>query len=74
MTLTKIQKQERAKRKRNMLKMRGLPTPPGTRPRKYTPVAEPGFKPIPTYKVPYFGHLLSYLNLMFTPWWRRRQK
>ena len=45
MTLTKIQMQERAKRKRN--RMRGLPTPPGTHPREYRPSGTPIFKPMP---------------------------
>lgn len=43
--LTKIQIQNRARRKRN--RMRGLPTPHGTRPLEYRQSGKPIFKPMP---------------------------
>jgi len=67
--LTKIQIQNRARRKRN--RMRGLPTPPGTRPREYREAGAPIFKPVPLYGVgPDF---ISTLNRFLNPrhWWRR---
>ena len=49
--LTKIQTQERAKRKNNRVKMRGLLTPPGTPPRQYWPGALTIVFPCQTDKV-----------------------
>ncbi len=43
--LTKIQIMERKRRKRERVKMRGMPTPKGTPPAQYIPVATPWFKP-----------------------------
>lgn len=43
----KIQLQEKARRKRERIKMRGLPTPPGTQPRISSAGSQPVFKPMP---------------------------
>jgi len=74
MVLTKIQAQERAKRERNRLKMRGLLTPPGTPPRKYIPVSEPWWKGPGVGFILDLGGMLTRLNLLLTPWGRRRLK
>lgn len=42
--LTPTQKRERARRKKQRTKMRGMPNPPGTRPRQFTSEGEPVFK------------------------------
>lgn len=74
MTLTKIQLQERDKRKRNRLNMMGLRQPPGTKPREYKPSGKPVFRPIPTRELD-LSRLLGGLNLLLrAPWWRPRQK
>jgi len=74
MVLTKIQAQERAKRKRNRLKMRGLLTPPGTPTRRYRPVSGPAWKGPRIGALPDLGGMLTRLNLLLTPWGRRRLK
>lgn len=74
MTLTNIQIRERAKRKKNRIKMLyGLPTPQGTKPRAYEPKGEPIFKPAPIPR-PDLSHLFEVLNLRWLPWWRRRER
>ncbi len=58
-TLTKIQIQERARRKRERIKtMFGLPTPHGTRPREHSDTGAPIFKPVP---VPDFSSVFKRL-------------
>ena len=71
--LTKIQIQERAKRKRS--RMRGLPTPPGTRPMEYRQSGKPIFKPMPRPGElgPGFLEALN-LTLFRRLGWRRRPK
>lgn len=63
--LTKIQAQGRARRRRNSVKMRGLPTPPGTRPREFRPSAEPAWKPIPVPSPLTAKGWLDFLNRVF---------
>lgn len=43
--LSPIQVQERSRRKKQGVKARGMPNPPGTRPRQFTATGEPVFKP-----------------------------
>lgn len=43
--MTPIQIQERARRKRERIKMRGMPNSKGTPPRRFTAAGEPAFKP-----------------------------
>lgn len=50
----KIQRQERAKRDRNRLKMRGLLTPPGRKPRAHEVMGDPVFKPGPGPRISSF--------------------
>lgn len=68
----KIQIQERAKRKRNRLNQGGLRTPPGTHPGVHKVSGEPVFKPIEGGAGFNLDHFLERINLLLTPWWRRR--
>lgn len=67
--LTKIQMQERAKRNRNRLKMRGKLMPKGTPPREYRPVAEPAVhpsrRPMGVFEA---AAALDRLNLLLPAW------
>ena len=78
MTLTKIQAQERAKRKRNrLLQMYGQSMPKGTRLREYQPVTEPTYRLRPGVKVHIpmsFSDFMLNVSLIFSPWWRRKVK
>jgi len=68
----KIQVQEKARRKRERVKMRGLPTPAGTYPRAAVVTERPWFvkmaRPIDTAEV------LKRLNFRISSIFRRRQK
>ncbi len=59
--LTKIQLMERANRKHRAMLAKGLPTPPGTKPRVYVPAGEPVFKPLPAPKISagFLDHLIA---------------
>ena len=56
--------------------MMGLRQSPGTKPREYRPSAQPAWRPMlkTTPSGFDFGDLLAKVNLLFTPWWRRRFK
>jgi hypothetical protein len=68
--LTSIQLQERARRRRERMKMRGLPAPPGTKPSVFMRTGEPIFKPMAAGPV-------SVLDMgrltMVLPWLLRRK-
>jgi hypothetical protein len=65
--------QERANRKHRRILACGLRQAPGTHPKKYEPTGEPVFRPMPS-PIYDFSGVLAGLSLLFTPWWRRRQK
>jgi hypothetical protein len=71
MTLTKIQRQERAKRERNRLNMMGLRQPPGTPPQQYRPAERATWKPMPHTMPGWdFGSWLQGLNRLLRARWR----
>jgi hypothetical protein len=67
----KIQIQERARRKRERIKMRGLPTPPGTKPREPWLPLKPAWQPMafPSFDI---GSILRRIHLPGSSW-RHRQ-
>jgi len=70
--LTKIQFQEKQKRKRNRLKRYGLQRRKGFKPYKYEPIGPPVWKPM--FGI---GGQISFTriisSLFLLPWWLRRR-
>jgi len=70
--LSTIQVQEKSKRNRNRLNMRGLRQAPGTPPDLHLLPEKAIFHPMP--KVLSFPDFLLRMNLKFMPWWSKYRR
>lgn len=73
MPLTKIQKQERAKRNQNRLNMMGMRQPPGTKPMESRLPEKLVWQPMHLPRFDVLGLIEDITNRFTPPWMRRRR-